>query len=71
MKQEKLIHGEIRSEITLGKPAIIHRDDQAPGEIWRTGPVEKINSMIFYKGQLGVKFETANTVYTVVQIVNK
>ena len=28
-KQEKFIRGEIRSEITLGKPAIIHRDDPA------------------------------------------
>ena len=45
MKKETLIRGELRAPIDLGKPAIIHREDQAPGRVWQTTPVEKIVSV--------------------------
>ena len=66
MKKETLIRGELRAPIDLGKPAIIHREDQAPGRVWQTTPVEKIVSVAIMNGKGGVKFETANTVYTAV-----
>lgn len=64
MKKETLIRGELRAPIELGKPAIIHREDQAPDQVWLTTSVEKIISVAIMNGKVGVKFETANTVYT-------
>lgn len=64
MKKETLIRGELRAPIELGKPAIIHREDQAPDQVWLTTSVEKIVSVAIMNGKVGVKFETANTVYT-------
>lgn len=58
---------EVTCEITPGRPAIIHRNDQVPGLDWQTSPVVRIISMAIMGGRLGVKFETYNTVYTVVQ----
>lgn len=64
MKKETLIRGELRAPIELGKPAIIHREDQAPDQVWLTTSVHKIVSVAIMNGKVGVKFETANTVYT-------
>ena len=66
MKKETLIRGELRAPIELGKPAIIHREDQTPDQVWLTTSVEKIVSVAIKNGKVGVKFETANTVYTAV-----
>lgn len=51
------------------KPAIIHRENQALGHVWQTTPVEKIVSVAIMNEKVGVKFETANTVYTAVLAV--
>lgn len=64
MKPEKIIRGELLAPINLGKPVAIHRDDQAPGRVWQSSPVEKIVSVAIMNGKVGVKFETENTIYT-------
>lgn len=57
-KAQKTIYGAIKGEITPGRPAIIHRNDQVPGLDWQTSPVVRIISMAIMGGRLGVKFET-------------
>lgn len=71
MKEKKIVHGEIRSEITPGKVVSIHLDGQPSGENWYTRTVVKILSVVVYNGKLGVKFETGDAEYTVVQDLNK
>lgn len=54
-KAQKTIYGAIKGEITPGRPAIIHRNDQVPGLDWQTSPVVRIISMAIMGGRLGVK----------------
>lgn len=69
-KENKIIHRVIIGEIAPGQSATIQRKDQPPVRYWQTSPVEKIVSMAIMNGKLVVKFETYNTVYTVVQHLN-
>lgn len=66
-KAQKTIYGAIKGEITPGRPAIIHRNDQVPGLDWQTSPVVRSSPWPSWVAAWGVKFETYNTVYTVVQ----
>lgn len=62
-KAQKTIYGAIKGEITPGRPAIIHRNDQVPGLDWQISPVVRIISMAIMGGRLGVNRDLQHGVY--------